>query len=163
MKTLGKFVPPKTLLTIVISALCLTLFQGMHTKAQTTNKSEAIEAGTGPRSEAFIELTTQLKQASIEIARLKGRLDGLESRERALQNNYRNLTADMTRLRDLTHRAVALKANDRKRSSKIKKVHRITGGRPGPKDMVVSINQFSITWNQIDTILDKLDEITLSF
>jgi hypothetical protein len=25
---------------------------------------------------------------------------------------------------------------------------------------MVSVSQFSITWNQIDTILDKLDEIT---
>jgi chromosome segregation ATPase len=160
MKTLGKIVPPKILLTIVIFTLCLTIFQGMHTRAQTTNKSGEIEKRIVPNPEAFSELTAQLKQASTKLSKLEERLDGVESRERSLLNNYRELAEEMSRLKDLTHRAVALKADDRKRSSKIKKVHRITGGRPGPKDMVVSINQFSITWNQIDAILDKLDEIT---
>ena len=43
---------------------------------------------------------------------------------------------------------------------KIENVTRFAGGKPEPRDMVVSINKFSITWKQIDAILDKLDEIT---
>lgn len=89
-----------------------------------------------------------------------GKMDVLESSERVLQNKHHEMTEEMSLLRDLTQRAVALKAGDRKRSIKIEKVNRFTGGRPGPRDMVVSVSQFSIAWNQIDTILDKLDEIT---
>ena len=89
-----------------------------------------------------------------------GKMDVLESRERVLLNMHHEMTEEMSLLRDLTQRAVALKAGDRKRRLKIEKITRITGGRPGPRDMVVSVSQFSIAWNQIDTILDKLDEIT---
>jgi len=160
MKTLGKMDPPKILLTIVIFTLGLIILQGVPTRAQTSSKSGAIAKRIEPDPEAFIELTAQLKQASREIANLKERLDVLESRERVLQNKHRKMTEEMSRLRNLTQKSAALKAGDRQRNFKIEKVNRITGGRPGPKDMVVSVNKFSITWNQIEAILDKLDEIT---
>ena len=160
MKTLGNMDLPKILLTIVIFTLCLIILQGIQTSAQTPYKSGEIEKRIEQTPEAFIELTALLKQASTEISKLKGRLDVFESRERVLQNNYREMTEEMSLLRDLTQRAVALKASDRKRSLKIERVNRITGGRPGPKDMMVSVSQYSIAWDQIDTILDKLDEIT---
>ena len=160
MKTLGNMDLPKILLTIVIFTLCLIILQGIQTSAQTPHKSGEIEKRIEQTPETFIELTALLKQASTEISKLKGRLDVFESRERVLQNNYREMTEEMSLLRDLTQRAVALKASDRKRSLKIERVNRITGGRPGPKDMMVSVSQYSIAWDQIDTILDKLDEIT---
>lgn len=160
MKAFEKLDSPKILLAIVIFTICLIFFQGIHTSAQTPNKSGEIEERMEWRSEAFIELTAQLKEASTEISELKGRLDGLESRERALLKNCREMAEEISRLKDFTQRAVVLTADDRKRSLKIEKVTRITGGRSGPKDMVVSVSQFSITWNQIDAILDKLDEIT---
>lgn len=159
MKTLDNIGLPKILLTIVIFMLCLFILQGMPTSAQTASKSGEIEKRLEPTPEDFIELIAQLKQASTEISKLTGRLDVLESRQRLLQNKYRDMTEEMSLLRDHTQRAVALQAGDRKRTFKSEKVNRITGGRPGPKDMVVSVSQFSITWNQIDTILDKLDEI----
>jgi len=160
MKTSGNMDLPKILLTIVISSLCLIIFQGMPTRAQTPINSGEIEKRIEPTPEAFSELTAQLIQASSEIVKLKGRLDVLDSRGRVLQNKYRELTEEMSLLKNNTHRAIALQAGDRKRSLKIEKVHRLTGGRTGPRDMMVSVSQFSITWNQIDTILDKLDEIT---
>jgi chromosome segregation ATPase len=124
---------PKILLTIVIFTLCLIILQGIQTSAQTPNISGEIEKRIEQTSEAFIELTALLKQASTEISKLNGRLDVLESRERVLQKMYREMTEEMSLLRDLTQRAVAMR---------------------------VSVSQFSIAWNQIDTILDKLDEIT---
>jgi hypothetical protein len=160
MKSSGNMDLPKILLAIVIFTLCLILFQGIQTRAQTPIKSGEIEKRIEPTPEASIELTAQLKQASSEIAKLKGRLDVLESRGRVLRNKYRDLIEEMSLLKNHTHRAIALKAGDRKRSLKIEKVNRFTGGRSGPRDMMVSVSQFSITWNQIDTILDKLDEIT---
>jgi chromosome segregation ATPase len=160
MKTIRNMDLPKILLTIVIFTLCLIILQGIQTSAQTPNISGEIEKRIEQTSEAFIELTALLKQASTEISKLNGRLDVLESRERVLQKMYREMTEEMSLLRDLTQRAVALKAGDRKRSIKIEKINRFTGGRPGPRDMMVSVSQFSIAWNQIDTILDKLDEIT---
>ncbi len=160
MKIIRNIDLPKILLTIVIFTLCLIILQGIQTSAQTPNISGEIEKRIEQTSEAFIELTALLKQASTEISKLNGRLDVLESRERVLQKMYREMTEEMSLLRDLTQRAVALKAGDRKRSIKIEKINRFTGGRPGPRDMMVSVSQFSIAWNQIDTILDKLDEIT---
>jgi chromosome segregation ATPase len=160
MKIIRNIDLPKILLTIVIFTLCLIILQGIQTSAQTPNIFGEIEKRIEQTSEAFIELTALLKQASTEISKLNGRLDVLESRERVLQKMYREMTEEMSLLRDLTQRAVALKAGDRKRSIKIEKINRFTGGRPGPRDMMVSVSQFSITWNQIDTILDKLDEIT---
>ena len=160
MKTSGNMDLPKILLTIVIFTLCLIIFQGMQTRAQTPIKSGEIGKRIEPTPEAFSELAAQLNQASSEIAMLKGRLDVLESRGRVLQNKYRDLTEEISLLKNHTHGVIALKAGDRKRSLKIEKVHRFTGGKPGSRDMMVSVSQFSITWNQIDTILDKLDEIT---
>jgi hypothetical protein len=160
MKTSGNMDLPKILLTLVIFTLCLIIFQGMPTRAQTPIKSGQIEKRIELTPEAFSELAAQLNQASSEIAQLKGRLDVLDSRGRVLRNKYHDLTEEMSLLKNHTHRAIALKAGDRKRGLKIEKVHRFTGGRTGPRDMMVSVSQFSITWNQIDTILDKLDEIT---
>ena len=160
MKPSGNMDLPKILLTIVIFTLCLIIFQGMPTRAQTPIKSGQIEKRIEPTPEAFSELTAQLIQASSEIAELKGRLDVLENRGRVLRSKYHDLTEEMSLLKNHTHGVIALKAGDRKRSLKIEKVHRFTGGKPGSRDMMVSVSQFSITWNQIDTILDKLDEIT---
>jgi septal ring factor EnvC (AmiA/AmiB activator) len=159
MKPLDNMTPPKILLMIVVIALCTTIFQNIHTRAQTTDKYGATEKRIEPTPVAFVELAAQLKQASSKISALGRRLDVLETRESVLQKEYRDMTGEISRLRDLAQSAVALKAGDHNRRLKIEKAERFTGGRPGPKDMVVSISQFSITWNQIDTILDKLDEI----
>jgi len=160
MKPLENLNPPKILLTIVIAALCTIIFQGIHTRAQTTDKSGAIEKRIEPTPAAVVELAAQLKQASSKISALEERLDVLQTRESVLQKKYREMTGEMSRLRDLAQSAVALNTGDLKRRLKIEKTKRFTGGKPGPKDMVVSISQYSITWDQIDTILDKLDEIT---
>jgi len=160
MKTSGNMDLPKILLTIVISSLCLIIFQGMPTRAQTPIKSGQIEQRIEPTPEAFSELAAQLNQAFSEISELKGRLDVLENRGRVLRSKYHDLTEEMSLLKNHTHGVIALKAGGRKKSLKIEKVHRFTGGRTEPRDMMVSVSQFSITWNQIDTILDKLDEIT---
>jgi chromosome segregation ATPase len=160
MKPLENMNPPKILLTIVAITLCTIIFQGTLTRAQTANNSGEIEKRIEPTPVAFIELAAQLKQASMKISTLEQRLDVLETRQSVLQKKYHEMTGEMSRLRDLTQSAVALKADDREERLKIEKAKRFTGGRPRPKDMVVSISQFSITWNQIDTILDKLDEIT---
>jgi hypothetical protein len=160
MKTSGNMDLPKILLTLVIFTLCLIIFQGMPTRAQTPIKSGQIEKRIEPTPEAFSELAAQFNQASSEISQLKGRLDVLESRGRVLRSKYHDLTEEMSLLKNHTHGVISLKACDREKSLKIEEVHRFTGGRTGPRDMMVSVSQFSITWNQIDTILDKLDEIT---
>jgi septal ring factor EnvC (AmiA/AmiB activator) len=160
MKPLENMNPPKILLTVVVITLCTIIFQDIPTRAQTTDKSGAIEKRIEPTAGAFVELAAQLKQASNKISALEERLDVLETRESVLQKKYRDMTGEISRLRDLAQSAVALRAGGHNRRLKIEKAKRFTGGRPGPKDMVVSISQFSITWNQIDTILDKLDEIT---
>jgi len=160
MHILKNMEPPKILLPIAFFTLGSIFFQANYTSAQTSSNTTKIARQDAPAPEAIIALTAQLKQASAQISKLEARLDLLENRERTLQIKYRELVDKMTILRDLTERAIALNADDRKEPKKIEKVVRLTGGRPGQKDMVVSINKYSITWNQIDTILDKLDEIT---
>lgn len=157
MKTLGNMDLPKILLTIAIFTLCLFIFRGMQTNAQTSYNSGEIDKPVEP--EVLIEFSAQLKQAATQISKLEERLAVLESREKVLQNRYRDMTEEMSLLRDLTQKVVALKTNDRTRSLKIEKVNRITGGRVNPHDMMVSVSQYSIAWKQIDTIMDKLDEI----
>ena len=159
MKTMGNMNLPKILLTIAIFALCLFIFRGMQTSAQATYNSGEIEKPNEPAPEVLIEFSAQLKQASTEISQLEERLAEMESREKVLQNKHREMTEEMSLLRDLTHKAVALKTDDRTRDLKIDKVNRITGGRVNPHDMMVSVSQYSIAWKQIDTIMDKLDEI----
>jgi chromosome segregation ATPase len=129
----------------------------MQTNAQTSYNSGEIDKPVEP--EVLIEFSAQLKQAATQISKLEERLAVLESREKVLQNRYRDMTEEMSLLRDLTQKVVALKTNDRTRSLKIEKVNRITGGRVNPHDMMVSVSQYSIAWKQIDTIMDKLDEI----
>ncbi|CAB1072327.1 hypothetical protein JY97_13030 [Alkalispirochaeta odontotermitis] len=160
MHILRNMKPYRILLVIAIIMLSLIFFQALCTSAQTSSDAEEIAKQDAPAPEAIIALIAQLKQASAQISKLEARLDLLENRERTLQNKHRELVDEMTILRDLTERAIALNADDRKKPKKIEKVIRLTGGRPGQKDMVVSINKYSITWNQIDTILNKLDEIT---
>jgi chromosome segregation ATPase len=157
MKTLGNMDLPKILLTIAIFTLCLFIFRGMQTNAQTSYNSGEIDKPVEP--EVLIEFSAQLKQASTQISKLEERLAVLESREEVLQNKYRDMTEEMSLLRDLTQKVAALKTDDRTRSLKIEKVNRITGGRVNPHDMMVSVSQYSIAWKQIDTIMDKLDEI----
>ena len=160
MKNSGKIDLPVIIPVIIVLTLCLVIFQGMQTNAQVPAKSGEAGIQYEPTPEAFIELTAQLKQAVAEISQLKARLQATESRGRILQNQYGELTRQLSLLSGLIQRSNALKADDRKKRLNIETVARLSGGRPGPKDMVVSINKFSITWNQIDTILDKLDEIT---
>jgi chromosome segregation ATPase len=157
MKTLGNMDLPRILLTIAIFTLCLFIFRGMQTNAQTSYNSGEIDKPVEP--EVLIEFSAQLKQASTQISKLEERLAVLESREKVLQNKYRDMTEEMSLLRDLTQKVAALKTDDRTRSLKIEKVNRITGGRVNPHDMMVSVSQYSIAWKQIDTIMDKLDEI----
>jgi chromosome segregation ATPase len=157
MKTLGNMDLPKILLTIAIFALCLFIFRGIQTNAQTSYNSGEIDKPVEP--EVLIEFSAQLKQASTEISNLEERLAELESREKVLQNRYRDMTEEMSLLRELTQKVAASKTDDRTRSLKIEKVNRITGGRVNPHDMMVSVSQYSIAWKQIDTIMDKLDEI----
>ena len=99
-------------------------------------------------------------QAKAEISELKARLQATESRETVLQDQYGDLQRQLSLLRGQIQRPGASPADDRKSGLKIEKTTRFTGGKPEPLDMVVSINKFSITWQQIDAILDKLDEIT---
>jgi len=161
MKTLKDMNPPKILLTIVIISLCSIILQGMHTSAQTPSKSgEQIERQIQPAPATFSELTAQLEHASAEISELKARLQATASRGRILQDQYGELTRQISLLSGRIQGSNALKADDRKNRLKIEKVARLSGGRPGPKDMVVSINKFSITWDQMDAVLNKLDEIT---
>jgi chromosome segregation ATPase len=157
MKTLGNMDLPKILLTIAIFALCLFIFRGIQTNAQTSYNSGEIDKPVEP--EVLIEFSAQLKQASTQISNLEERLAELESREKVLQNRYRDMTEEMSLLRELTQKVAASKTDDRTRSLKIEKVNRITGGRVNPHDMMVSVSQYSIAWKQIDTIMDKLDEI----
>jgi hypothetical protein len=157
MKTLGNMDLPRILLTIAIFSLCLFIFRGMQTNAQTSYNSGEIDKPVEP--EVLIEFSAQLKQASTQISKLEERLAVLESREKVLQNKYRDMTEEMSLLRDLTQKGAVLKTDDRTRSLKIEKVNRITGGRVNPHDMMVSVSQYSIAWKQIDTIMDKLDEI----
>jgi chromosome segregation ATPase len=157
MKTLGNMDLPKILLTIAIFALCLFIFRGIQTNAQTSYNSGEIDKLVEP--EVLIEFSAQLKQASTQISNLEERLAELESREKVLQNRYRDMTEEMSLLRELTQKVAASKTDDRTRSLKIEKVNRITGGRVNPHDMMVSVSQYSIAWKQIDTIMDKLDEI----
>ena len=161
MKTLKDMNPPKILLTIVIISLCSIILQGMHTSAQTPSKSgEQIERRIQPAPATFSELTAQLEHASAEISELKARLQATASRGRILQDQYGELTRQISLLSGRIQRSNDLKADDQKKGLKIEKVARLSGGRPGPKDMVVSINKFSITWDQMDAVLNKLDEIT---
>ena len=160
MKNSGKIDLPVIIPVIIVLTLCLVIFQGMQTNAQVPAKSGEAGIQYEPTPETFIELTAQLKQAVAEISELKARLQATESRGRILQNQYGELTRQLSLLSGRIQSSNALKADDRKKRLKIEKVARVSDGRPGPKDMVVSINKFSITWNQMDAVLNKLDEIT---
>ena len=156
MRYLKKVNSTRVILTIVIVAICAVIFQGMQTNAQAPADNDKKAGNYDPVSNAIKKLTAQLEQANVQIAELEARLQATESRAMVLQSHY----GDLNRQIALLNGEIREATDDRKSDFAIGKVARFAGGKPGAKDMVVSINKFSITWKQIDAILDKLDEIT---
>ena len=149
----------KGFLTTVIFTLSLIILQGLYSNAESPYESGTIDKQYESTPETLLELEKKWRQASLEILELQKRINEIEREEKLIQKRNLEITLQISHLRELTQKAGALGSDNQEKKLTIKQVKRIAGGRPDPLDMVVSVSKFSITWRQIDNILDKLDEI----
>ena len=154
MKKLGRMGNPFILLS-ACTVLATFLFfndDGLHARTETLPELEASEEEPDSAPERSYHRERHRESMSEELSRLQRRVGQLE-------NRYKDMDREMSRLKNDLARLSSTCGAERS-GLRIGKVRRITGGRPSKGDGMVSVAGMEATWQQLDHILDKLDEIT---
>ena len=151
---------PVLIVGCVLIIFFTMMFYGSHARSQTRESLVASGVGLEPgliKSEALRNLGNRTSE---ELAKLDRIINDLKQRERAFRIERETLIQAISLMEKLPENALASASGGQTGRVSIEKVKRVIGGRPGKKDMMVGVVELGIVWKQIDSILDKLDEIT---
>jgi hypothetical protein len=145
-------------LSISLVLFVLISAHGRHSGAQVHRGAEGKTDFPQPAAKPSPTEERPTTEILAQLRSLRGRIETLEMREKVLRRQARALSHDIKRLEGLLGGASGMKTKDPK-GLDIDRVAR-TGGRPDPRDAMVSMAGMVAVWRQIDAILAKLDEIT---
>ena len=145
-------------LSISLVLLVLISTHGRHSGAQVHRGAEGKAGSSPPAARPSATDEGSVRKILAQLKSLRGRVETLEMREKILRRQARALSYDMKRLEGLLGGTSGMKAIG-PNGLNIDRVAR-TGGRPDPRDVMVSMAGMVAVWRQIDAILTKLDEIT---
>lgn len=153
MKRLGRVRNPLFLLSACVVLAIFLLFndRGLHAGTETRHELETSEEELDSIREKSPQREEPRKSTSEDLSRLQRRLGQLEIR-------YKDMAREVARLRNDLAR-LSSTYGSQEGGPRIGRVRRITGGRPSERDGMVSVAGMVATWQQLDLILDKLDEI----